>query len=89
MLRERGVNTDDIEQVPGGKTFFWKGHYEYDLNPAHTEDTQLGVFGDFEPKLSDDVARGRHALPGQHPARPPARGARAVSRRGARRASTR
>ena len=54
VLRERGVNTDDIEQVPGGKTFFWKGHYEYDLNTAHTEDTQLGVFGDFEPKLSDE-----------------------------------
>ncbi len=54
VLRERGVNTDDIEHVPGGKTFFWKGRYEYDLNTAHTEDTQLGVFGDFEPKLSDE-----------------------------------
>ncbi len=38
---------------PGGKTFFWRGHYEYDLNTAHTDDTQLNVFGDFEPKLSD------------------------------------
>ena len=54
VLRERGVNTDDIEHVPGGKTFFWKGRYEYDLNTAHTEDTQLGVFGNFEPKLSDE-----------------------------------
>ncbi|HEV2785694.1 MAG TPA: PfkB family carbohydrate kinase, partial [Solirubrobacteraceae bacterium] len=52
VLHERGVNTDDIEQVSGG-TFFWRGRYEYDLNTAHTEDTQLGVFGDFEPKLSD------------------------------------
>src|SRR5918998_1700443 len=52
VLRKRGVNTDDIEQVSGG-TFFWRGRYEYDLNTAHTEDTQLGVFGDFEPKLSD------------------------------------
>jgi len=47
------VNTDDIERVPGGETFFWQGHYEFDLNTAHTDDTQLGVFGDFEPKLSD------------------------------------
>jgi sugar/nucleoside kinase (ribokinase family) len=54
VLRERGVNSDDIEHVPGGKTFFWQGRYEYDLNTAHTEDTQLGVFGDFEPKLSDE-----------------------------------
>src|SRR3954454_23317540 len=53
VLEKRGVATDDIEHVEGGKTFFWKGSYEYDLNTAHTEDTQLGVFGDFEPKLSD------------------------------------
>jgi sugar/nucleoside kinase (ribokinase family) len=53
VLRTRGVNTDDIERVPGGKTFFWRGRYEYDLNTAYTEDTQLGVFGEFDPKLSD------------------------------------
>ena len=52
VLHGRGVNTDDLEHVPGGKTFFWKAHYEYDMNTAHTEDTQLGVFGDFSPKLS-------------------------------------
>ena len=45
--------TDDIEHVEGGKTFFWSGEYEWDLNTAHTLDTQLNVFGDFAPKLSD------------------------------------
>src|SRR5215211_5265517 len=54
VLHERGVNTDDIERVAGGRTFFWQGHYEYDLNTAHTEDTRLGVFGDFAPKLSEE-----------------------------------
>jgi sugar/nucleoside kinase (ribokinase family) len=53
VLHGRGVNTDDIEHVEGGQTFFWRGHYEYDLNVAHTDDTQLNVFGEFEPKLSD------------------------------------
>ena len=53
VLRERGVNTDDIEHVPGGKTFFWAGEYEWNLNVRRTLDTQLNVFGDFEPKLSD------------------------------------
>jgi cytidine kinase len=52
VLERRGVLTDDIERVPGGESFFWRGRYEYDLNVAHTEDTQLGVFGEFEPKLS-------------------------------------
>jgi sugar/nucleoside kinase (ribokinase family) len=54
VLRARGVNTDDIEHVPGGKTFFWSGEYEYDLNNRHTHDTQLNVFADFQPKLSDE-----------------------------------
>lgn len=53
VLENRGVITDDIERVEDAQTFFWKGHYEYDLNTAHTDDTQLNVFGDFEPKLSD------------------------------------
>jgi sugar/nucleoside kinase (ribokinase family) len=52
VLHARGVNTEDIEQVPGGKTFFWAGEYEFNLNIRHTLDTQLNVFGDFEPKLS-------------------------------------
>jgi sugar/nucleoside kinase (ribokinase family) len=52
VLEQRGVLTDDIERIPGGKSFFWRGRYEYDLNVAHTEDTQLGVFAEFEPKLS-------------------------------------
>ena len=53
LLRERGVDVADVERVAGGDTFFWRGHYEYDLNVAHTDDTQLNVFGEFEPKLSD------------------------------------
>jgi sugar/nucleoside kinase (ribokinase family) len=53
VLGARGVNTDDIEHIAGGRTFFWRGHYDYDLNTAHTDDTQLNVFGEFEPKLSD------------------------------------
>jgi sugar/nucleoside kinase (ribokinase family) len=53
VLRARGVNTDDIEHVPGGKTFFWRGEYGWDLNDRETLDTQLNVFADFEPKLSE------------------------------------
>jgi len=52
VLRARGVETSDIEHVEGGKTFFWAGEYEYNLNVRRTLDTQLNVFGDFEPKLS-------------------------------------
>ena len=53
VLERRGILTEDIERIEGGRSFFWRGRYEYDLNVAHTEDTQLGVFAEFEPKLSE------------------------------------
>jgi sugar/nucleoside kinase (ribokinase family) len=53
VLRRHGINTDDIEHVEGGKTFFWAGEYEWNVNVRHTLDTQLNVFGEFQPKLSE------------------------------------
>lgn len=52
MLQERGVDLEGLQQVPG-KTFRWKGRYEYDLNQAHTLDTQLNVFSDFDPEIPE------------------------------------
>ncbi len=54
VFRRHHINTGDIEVVEGGKTFFWSGRYDYDMNTAHTLDTQLNVFGSFDPKLSDN-----------------------------------
>jgi len=53
VLRSRGVDTSGIEHVEGGRTFFWAGEYGWDLGERETLDTQLGVFADFEPKLSE------------------------------------
>jgi len=52
VLATRGTNVDDVERVAGGRTFFWRGEYGWDLNSRETLDTQLNVFADFEPKLS-------------------------------------
>ena len=76
-LHSRGVITDDIEHVPGGKTFFWAGRYERDVNIRHTLQTDLNVFEHFQPRCRRPRG-GRRRVPRQHPARPPARGARAV-----------
>lgn len=54
VFKRHSINTDDIEIVPDGKTFFWSGRYDYDMNTAHTLDTQLNVFETFEPKLSEN-----------------------------------
>ncbi len=52
LLASRGIVTEDIEVVPEGETFSWSGHYEHDMNVAHTDDTRLNVFAEFTPKLS-------------------------------------
>jgi cytidine kinase len=54
VFKRHHINTGDVEVVPDGKTFFWSGRYDYDMNTAHTLDTQLNVFETFDPKLSDN-----------------------------------
>jgi sugar/nucleoside kinase (ribokinase family) len=53
VLHGRGVVTDDVEHVAGGKTFFWSGVYGDDMNTRETLETDLNVFETFDPKLSD------------------------------------
>ena len=53
VFKKHNIGTHDLERIPEGKTFRCAGRYEYDLNVAHTLDTQLNVFADFKPKLSE------------------------------------
>ncbi|HZG50306.1 MAG TPA: PfkB family carbohydrate kinase [Thermoleophilaceae bacterium] len=53
VLDRHGVVTEDVEHVQGGKTFFYACEYEWNLNVRHSLDTQLGVFENFQPKLSE------------------------------------
>jgi sugar/nucleoside kinase (ribokinase family) len=55
-LRTRGTIVDDVEHVPGGKTFFWSGLYSDNLNMRETLQTDLNVFETFDPKLSEASA---------------------------------
>ncbi|MBI1978267.1 MAG: sugar kinase [Candidatus Omnitrophica bacterium] len=50
ILEERPIGLEHLTVCPG-KTFYWKGKYESDLNTAHTLDTQLNVLLEFKPKL--------------------------------------
>jgi sugar/nucleoside kinase (ribokinase family) len=50
FLASRGVDLAGVVRKPG-RTFRWKGRYEFDLNTAHTLDTQLNVFAEFRPEL--------------------------------------
>ena len=53
FLRSRDIDLLGVETIAGGKTFRWAGYYDFDLNIAHTLDTQLNVFADFQPKLPE------------------------------------
>ena len=59
VFARHNINTDDVEVVADGKTFFWSGRYDYDMNTAHTLDTQLNVFETFDPKLSENSKNAR------------------------------
>jgi sugar/nucleoside kinase (ribokinase family) len=52
VLRARGIDVHDIERIEGGRTFFWRGEYGWDMSSRETLATELGVFEGFEPKLS-------------------------------------
>lgn len=54
VMHGRGVITDDIEHVAGGKTFFWSGIYHENMNSRDTLETDLNVFEHFDPKLSQE-----------------------------------
>jgi sugar/nucleoside kinase (ribokinase family) len=53
FLKSRGIDLGGVQTIAGGKTFRWSGFYDFDLNIAHTLETQLNVFADFAPTLPE------------------------------------
>src|SRR5690349_12744480 len=53
VFEGRNIDTSGLQRVAGERTFFWSGEYGYDLNVAQTKDTQLNVFANFAPRLSE------------------------------------
>src|SRR5262245_16441832 len=50
MLQGLNIDINGIEKARG-KTFRWKGKYDYDLNRAQTLATELNVFESFNPQV--------------------------------------
>ena len=50
LFKSRSIGTEGLH-VAKGKTFRWKGWYDYDLNNAHTISTHLNVFQNFRPEV--------------------------------------
>ena len=51
ILHDHKINTEGIQIVKGGKTFFWEGKYHTDMNSRDTLITELNVLAEFDPKI--------------------------------------
>ena len=60
LLEDHKVDVSGLEHI-SGKTFRWSGVYgTEDVNTRDTLDTQLNVFADFSPRLTDDQRRQKY-----------------------------
>lgn len=55
---KRGVDLSGLE-VKEGKTFHWGGSYDKDFNTAVTKFTELNVFQDFNPVLTEEQKKSK------------------------------
>ena len=51
ILTDLEVDVEGVEQVAGGKSFFWSGKYYDDMNRRTTLETQLNVLENFSPNV--------------------------------------
>lgn len=54
LLANKSVDIQGLEVVTGGKTFFWSGKYQHDLNKRDTLITELNVLADFKPRVPQE-----------------------------------
>jgi sugar/nucleoside kinase (ribokinase family) len=54
MMNAKGINTEGIEVIKDGKTFFWSGKYHNDMNSRDTLITELNVLETFTPVVPEN-----------------------------------
>jgi len=64
FLKQRGVNTDCLEIIKGGRTFRWGGEYETDMNIRRTTNLEFNVFKDFNPVLNEQYRKSQYVFLG-------------------------
>ena len=52
LLKKHNINLDGLQIL--GKTFFWEGFYEFDMNEAKTKKTELNSLAEFKIKMPDN-----------------------------------
>ncbi|QNR25896.1 PfkB family carbohydrate kinase [Croceimicrobium hydrocarbonivorans] len=64
LMRSKGIDTEGIKRVEGGKTFFWKGKYHNDMNSRDSLATELNVLADFDPILPEKAREAEYLMLG-------------------------
>jgi len=54
MMNAKGINTEGVEIIKEGKTFFWSGKYHNDMNSRDTLVTELNVLEHFSPVVPEN-----------------------------------
>ncbi len=54
MMNAKEINTEGIEIIKEGKTFFWSGKYHNDMNSRDTLITELNVLENFQPVVPEN-----------------------------------
>lgn len=68
LFTNRGIDITALEVVKGGKSFFWSGRYNNDMNTRQTLETQLNVLADFTPIVPEQYKDARILMLGNlHP----------------------
>jgi sugar/nucleoside kinase (ribokinase family) len=62
LFHYKGIDTAGIQVIKGGKTFFWSGFYENDMNQAHSLKTDLNVLLSFNPVLPDKFKSSKYVF---------------------------
>ncbi|MDO5615224.1 MAG: PfkB family carbohydrate kinase [Cruoricaptor ignavus] len=69
LLESKKINTEAVEIIKDGKTFFWSGRYHNDLNSRDTLATEVNVLENFDPKVPNHAKDAEVLLLGNlHPA---------------------
>src|SRR3989344_2125252 len=59
LLKKKNISLEGLKIMPG-KTFRWDGYYEYDMNQAHTLNTELNVFERFIPEIPEQYRKSKY-----------------------------
>jgi sugar/nucleoside kinase (ribokinase family) len=64
QLRQRGVDLQGLEVLPGKESFFWAGRYHYDMNTRDTLETRLNVLLELDPRLPEAYRQAPYVMLG-------------------------